>query len=30
MQDPSEIIGDAIATIIPGLKMNCTANHASL
>lgn len=30
MQDPSEIIGDVIATIIPGLKMKYTTYHALL
>lgn len=29
MHDPFEIIGDVIATIIPGLKMKCIASHAS-
>lgn len=29
MQDPFEIIGDVIATIILGLKMKRIANHAS-
>jgi hypothetical protein len=27
MQDPSEIIGDVIATIVLGLKMKYTTDH---